>query len=52
MCLRDVKPSALRWMVLVRFGLQVSRYVVFVFEGKKMTATLEGEFVDVWEKVP
>jgi hypothetical protein len=23
-----------------------------VFEGNKITATLEGEFVDVWEKVP
>jgi len=23
-----------------------------VFEGNKMTATLEKEFVDVWEKVP
>jgi hypothetical protein len=23
-----------------------------VFEGNKMTATLEGGFVDVWEKVP
>ena len=25
---------------------------VLVFEGNKMTATLEKEFVDVWEKVP
>jgi len=25
---------------------------VLVFEGNKMTATLEGGFVDVWEKVP
>ena len=25
---------------------------VLVFEGNKMTATLEREFVDVWEKVP
>jgi len=23
-----------------------------VFEGNKITATLEGGFVDVWEKVP
>jgi hypothetical protein len=23
-----------------------------VFEGDKMTATAEGRFVDVWEKVP
>jgi len=26
--------------------------VALVFEGNKMTATLEGGFVDVWEKVP
>jgi hypothetical protein len=25
---------------------------VLIFEGNKMTATLEGAFVDVWEKVP
>lgn len=34
-----------------RIELQPQGEPVLVFEGTKLTATMEGEFVDVWEKV-